>query len=140
MAYRTFSATSLAAIFAWFALATPVMGQNASQLLPVYLDQQNGFVYFLVQNNGSKTIYNLFGWVYGSGSPSRKGVYLINNPNQEGMKISLGEHVPGSAAMYRFPVTADNMDFTEYRLAVNTLSLRYPTRAHYKILRFFKSP
>ena len=83
----------------------------ATQLNPVYIDPHAGFIYFLVLNNGQRTISNLFGTVYGAGSVARRGAYLINNPNTDGIKVSIGAHISGSVAMYRFVVAPDNMDF-----------------------------
>ncbi len=118
-----------AAIFATFCLSAPLSAQTARQMSPVYIDPDNGFVYFLVSNNGSKTISNLFGTVYAYGSPVRPGLWRINNPHAEGMKVSLGAHRPGSAALYRFMVSSDNMDFTNYMLGIDDDSLFFPVRA-----------
>jgi len=125
-----------AAIFAC-AAAAPATAQvlQAQQLTPVYIDPDHGFVYFLVKNNGSTTIHNLFGWVFGFGSPAREGAYLVNNPHSEGLKVSLGPHIPGSVALYRFMAAPDNMDFANYRLLVHKESLRFPEHGYYHMLR-----
>lgn len=98
---------------------------QASPLKPVYIDPENGFVYFLVRNNGVRTIKSLYGRVFGAGSPYRPGVYLLNNPHSGGLKVSLGPHLPGSVAMYRFMISTDRMDFSDYGLLVMDDSLFY---------------
>ncbi|MBI4665381.1 MAG: hypothetical protein HY751_03100 [Nitrospinae bacterium] len=104
----------------------PAMASNARPLDPVYIDRDAGFVYFLVENRWKTDIESLYGWVYGHGSPSVPGVYLSNNPHIQGMKVSLGSHVPGSAALYRFPLRGDSTEFPRYSLAVNDKSLFHP--------------
>lgn len=118
----------LAAIVACFGASSTTQASTAQQLSPVYIDPDHGFIYFLVANNGFKTIKNLFGTVYGYGSPVRRGTWQVNNPHSEGLKVSLGDHRPGSAALYRFMVTRDNMDFTGYRLTIKEESLFFKSK------------
>ncbi|MGK7345587.1 MAG: hypothetical protein ACNS63_07240 [Candidatus Nitrospinota bacterium M3_3B_026] len=106
----------------------PAMGQSAVQLTPVMVDRAGGFVYFLVMNKGLHTIENLFGWVYGHGAPEAPGAYLVNNPHAQGQKVSLGEHVPGSAAMYRFAVAEAGAFFPRYTLLVSDKSIFHKRR------------
>ena len=122
---RIVSAVAMAAaIFAWPGHA---MGQSAAQLTPVYVDRDGGHIYFLVRNRGVDTIHNLFGWVYGYGARERPGAYLVNNPHAQGLKVSLGDHVPGSVAMYRFTATASLwLYFPAYTLLVSDSSLFHP--------------
>lgn len=101
----------------------PAMGQNAVQLTPVMVDRADGFVYFLVMNKGPHTISSLFGWVYGHGAPEAPGAYLVNNPHARAQKVSLGGHVPGSVAMYRFAVSEAGAFFPAYTLLVSDRSL-----------------
>lgn len=118
----------LAATIACFGFSSTAQSLTAQQLSPVYIDPDNGVVYFLVANNGFKTINNLFGTVYGYGSVARKGVWQVNNPHSQGIKVSLGAHRPGSVALYRFMVTQDNMDFTGYMLQVKEDGLFFPLK------------
>ncbi len=117
-----------AAITACLGVSSPAQSFTAQQLSPVYVDPDGGFVYFLVQNNGFRTINNLFGTVYGYGSSMRSGMWQVNNPHSQGIKVSLGAHRPGSAALYRFMVAPDNMDFTDFMLKINENSLFFPIR------------
>ncbi len=84
----------------------------------VFVDRDNGFVYFTVYNNGFATISNLFGYVLGDGNPELPGRRLMNNPNQGGMKVSLGKHYPGTLAMYRFKTLPPFMIYPEYSLFI----------------------
>jgi len=115
-----------AAIFAWPGHAC---AQSAVQLTPVFIDKDHGYVYFLVRNRSAETINNLFGWVYGYGSEERPGTHLINNPHAQGMKVSLGDHVPGSVAMYRFMIPENWMNYPRFSLLVADDGLFYPRKA-----------
>lgn len=123
--------TVLAAFIACLGVSSTAQSFTAQQLSPVYIDPENGFVYFLVANNGFRTINNLFGTVYGYGSPVRKGTWQVNNPHSEGMKVSLGAHRPGSTSLYRFMVTPDNMDFTSFALKIEEDSLFFPSKVRH---------
>lgn len=112
-----------------FAIPNPSSAGKTIQLDPVYIDRDNGFVYFLVQNRWDKNINNLYGWVYGYGLPKIPGVMLTNNPHSPGMKVSLGGHAPGSTAMYRFKVPEEMTMFPHYNLVVNDDSLFHPMTA-----------
>lgn len=113
------------AIFSWVA---PADAENAVQLTPVYIDRGAGYVYFLVGNRGDRTISNLYGWVYGFGSSERPGAYLLNNPHSQGLKVSLGDHRPGTVAMYRFMTPPEKLLFQNYFLIVQDEGLRHPWR------------
>lgn len=115
--------TLLGAIFAFPGF---VSAGNAVQLEPVYIDRDNGFIYFLVQNMWDKNINNLYGRVYGYGLPKIPGVMLSNNPHSPGMKVSLGGHLPGSSALYRFKLPEEMTVFPHYNLVVNDDSLFHP--------------
>jgi len=119
----------LAAIVACFGVSSPAQSLTVEQLSPVYVDPDSGFVYFLVKNNGYRTINNLFGTVYGYGSLVRSGTWRVNNQHSQGIKVSLGDHRPGSTALYRFMVTPDNMDFSNFMLKINENSLFFPLRS-----------
>ncbi len=104
---------------------SPAYGFDAArQIKPVFVDRDQGFVYFIVLNGWEHTINNLFGWVYGHGNAPN--AYLVNNPNREGMKVSIGPHLPGALAMYRFKVPERYIYFPRYALLVMDKSLRYP--------------
>lgn len=96
---------------------------KALQLGPTFIDRENGYVYFLVHNGWDRKIVNLFGSVYGYGLPNIPGAMLVNNPHSRGMKVSLGEHIPNSTAMYRFMLSTDLAVFPGYKLVVNDDSL-----------------
>lgn len=113
-------------IGAIFAIPTLSSAGKAIQLEPVYIDRDKGFVYFLVQNRWEKNITSLYGWVYGHGLPKIPGVMLTNNPHSPGMKVSLGGHIPGSTAMYRFKLPEEMTVFPHYNLVINDDSLFHP--------------
>lgn len=118
--------TVFAAIIAMIALSTGAAHAfRANPLKPVYIDPENGFVYFLVRNNGIRTIESLYGRVFGAGSPYRPGVHLLNNPHSGGLKVSLGPHQPGTVAMYRFMVSTDRLDFENFGLLIMDDSIFY---------------
>jgi hypothetical protein len=116
----------LGAIFAFPCLSS---AGKAVQLEPVYIDRDNGFVYFLIYNKWDKYINSLYGRVYGYGLPKIHGIMLTNNPHSPGMKVSLGGHVPGSTAMYRFKLPEEMTVFPHYTLVINDDSLFHPTVA-----------
>lgn len=109
-----------------FAIPPLSSAGRAIQLDPVYIDRDNGFVYFLVQNRWEKNITSLYGWVYGHGLPKFPGAHLTNNPHSPGMKVSLGGHIPGSTAMYRFKLPEEMTVFPNYNLVINDNSLFHP--------------
>lgn len=109
-----------------FALPGLSYAGNAVQLEPVYIDRDKGFVYFLVQNRWDKNINNLYGRVYGYGLPKIPGVMLANNPHSPGMKVSLGGHLPGYSALYRFRLPEEMTVFPYYNLVINDDSLFHP--------------
>jgi hypothetical protein len=109
-----------------FALPGLSVAENAVQLEPVYIDRDNGYVYFIVQNRWDQDIKKLYGWVYGHGLPKIHGIMLANNPHSPGMKVSLGEHIPRSSAMYRFKLPEEMTVFPHYRLVVNDDSVFHP--------------
>lgn len=109
-----------------FAMPSLSVAANAVQIEPVYIDRDCGFVYFIVQNRWNQSINKLYGWVYGYGFPRISGVMLINNPHSPGMKVSLGGHIPGSAAMYRFKLPEGMTVFPQYTLIVNDDSIFHP--------------
>lgn len=109
-----------------FAMPSLSVAANAVQIEPVYIDRDCGFVYFIVQNRWNQSINKLYGWVYGYGLPRISGVMLINNPHSPGMKVSLGGHIPGSAAMYRFKLPEGMTVFPQYTLIVNDDSIFHP--------------
>lgn len=115
-----------------FALPGFSSAQNAVQLDPVYIDRDNGFIYFLVLNRWGKDINSLYGRVYGYGLPKIPGIMLTNNPHSPGMKVSLGGHLPGSSALYRFRLPEEMTVFPHYNLVINDDSLFHPvtTRAY----------
>ncbi len=106
---------------------TPARAQNALQIPPAFIDREHGFTYFLVRNQWSHTVNNIFGSVYGFGSLNFPGLHIINNPHSEGMKVSLGIHYPGSVAMYRFQIPSGRLFFPKYILRINDNSLFYPS-------------
>jgi len=113
----------LVAVFAGYGAS---FASNAAPLEPAYIDRDAGYLYFLVQNNWDKPIKGLFGRVYGYGASGAPNVwYLVNNPHQEGMKISLEEHVPGATGMYRFKIPEDFAGFPRYSLKVENGSVYY---------------
>jgi hypothetical protein len=115
-----------------FALPGFASAGNAVQLEPVYIDRDNGFVYFIVQNRWDRDISKLYGWVYGYGLPKIPGIMLTNNPHSPGMKVSLGGHIPGSSAMYRFKLPEEMTVFPQYSLVLNDDSVFHSqlTRAY----------
>jgi len=117
-----------------FALCSPGSAQGAMAVADPQLtlvDHDEGYVHFLVYNGWHKTIDSLYGRVYGYGGPERPGLHLVNNPHAQGMKISLGPHLPGSMALYRFMTPKDQTWFHRYTLTINDKSLHHPR----KILR-----
>lgn len=113
----------LGAIFAMPALSE---ASNAVTLEPVYIDRENGYVFFIVQNRWDRDIDKLYGWVYGYGLPRIQGLMLANNPHSPGMKVSLGGHIPGSAAMYRFRLPEEMTAFPHYNLVIHDDSVFHP--------------
>lgn len=107
---------------------SPAFGQSATQVPPAFIDPDQGFVYFLVLNRWGRTINNVFGRVLGYGLRELPGAHLLNNPHQEGLKVSLGKHIPGSVAMYRFQTPGAWMFFPEYTLLINDHSLFQPRK------------
>ncbi|VAX19805.1 hypothetical protein MNBD_NITROSPINAE02-2174 [hydrothermal vent metagenome] len=104
---------------------SPAYGFGAAQQIkPAYVDRNQGFVYFIVLNKWEHTISNLFGWVYGHGNAP--AAYLVNNPNQEGIKVSIGPHAPGTLALYRFQVPERYIFFPQFALLVMDKGLFHP--------------
>ncbi|MBI5814968.1 MAG: hypothetical protein HZB29_05095 [Nitrospinae bacterium] len=119
MRFKAVFAT-ITAILASYGVSSASYGE---QLAPVYIDREAGYVYFLVQNNWNKPINNLFGWVYGSDPKGREAARLVNNPHQQGMKVSIESHSPGNAGLYRFKIPAEYSAYPEYRLIIQNDSL-----------------
>ncbi len=85
---------------------------------PTLVDRNQGFVYFTVYNAWNQPISRLFGKVYGYGLQGFRSPALINNPDQSGMKVSLGAHLPGTYALYRFKTPVGWTIFPRYALSV----------------------
>lgn len=98
--------------------APPVEAGHVTPVSPTLIDRGRGFVYFTLYNGWSEPITRLFGKVYGYGRPDLKTPALLNNPDQAGMKVSFGEHLPGSYAMYRFKIPTGWAVFPRYALEV----------------------
>lgn len=71
------------------------------------LADNSTFIVFKIKNNATRSIRNLFAWVYEyreskSGTPSN--FRLVNNPNRGGTLIEGDVHRPGTVAEWRFPL------------------------------------
>ncbi|QPJ65599.1 MAG: hypothetical protein G3M78_09415 [Candidatus Nitrohelix vancouverensis] len=69
------------------------------------------FIIFNIQNNASKTITNLYAWIYkyqedDEGKPGK--FLLVNNPHRGGTIINRVPHRPGSRTEWRFPLMRGN--------------------------------
>ncbi len=117
----------ISAFFAFSLLFHPpgANAQSATAVRPVMVDRENGFVMFVVKNNWSETIGSLFGKVYAYAKAGGGVAAVVNNPNAGAIKISLGEHRPGTYALYRFKVPEDALYYPDYRLYIENLSLRH---------------
>ncbi len=110
-------ASAIIAVLCGNELAEP--GPLALQLNPVYTDVERGYAYFLVRNRWNVPINALYGRIYGYDDQ----YYLVNNPNVNGLKVSLGDHVPGSAALYRFKIYLDRKMLSQFSLQVDDRSI-----------------
>ncbi|MBF0169669.1 MAG: hypothetical protein HQK87_01045 [Nitrospinae bacterium] len=108
------------AISAGMSLMAPRIAEAAyaKAVPPTLVDRGDGFVYFTVYNGWSHPITNLFGKVYGYGLRGLRGAMLINNPDQAGMKVSIGLHRPGTYALYRFKTPEGWTVFPRYALTL----------------------
>lgn len=117
----------ISAFFAFSLLFQPSVAnaQSAVAVRPVMIDRENGFVMFMVKNNWTDTIGTLFGKVYAYAKAGGGVAAVVNNPNAGAIKISIGEHRPGSYALYRFQIPEDALNYPDYRLYIENLSLRH---------------
>ena len=66
---------------------------------------------FKVRNNATRSIQNIFGWVYEltieeeGATPQFR---LVNNPNKGGILLTGGMHEPAAEKQWRFPLIAAN--------------------------------
>lgn len=67
------------------------------------------FILFTIRNNTTRSISNIFGWVY-EFIEDEQGVSsnfrLVNNPNQGGLIIKEKHHTPGTVVQWRFSLIA----------------------------------
>lgn len=93
------------------------------------LPAKTNTIVFRIRNNSSRTISNIFGWVYmydkginGKG----KNFVLLNNPHKGGNIVKGKPHRPGTISEWSFPLTREpfiaNQEI-DYTLKVHSRSI-----------------
>jgi hypothetical protein len=73
----------------------------------VRFSEDNQFIIFKVRSNVSRSISNVFGWVYRKPKATKEGeqpMALMNNPHQSAVLVRGGAHGPGKTEEWRFPL------------------------------------
>lgn len=93
------------------------------------LPSETNSIVFRIKNNASRTISQIYGWVYMyDKGPEGKGTnfVLLNNPHRGGTIIKGTPHRPGTISEWSFPLVREpfiaNQEI-EYTLRVHTRSI-----------------
>ena len=112
---------------------TNISGENAGEFIdlgyisfsPKYTLADNAKnIMFKIRNNTTRSIANIYAWIYEVTKDNNKRVpvyRLLNNPNNGGILVKGGAHRPGTVVDWRFLlVSADKNNINgEYTLWVN---------------------
>ena len=89
-------------------------------------------IIFPIRNNTTRTISNIFGWVYRFNQPPEGKPFnfvLVNNPHRGGTVIKGKPHRPTTIADWRFPLikaVPGSKKAGKYTLRISTKSVFYP--------------
>ncbi len=93
------------------------------------LTPDNRGILFRIRNNTTRTISNIFGWVYiyeKGEDDKEKNFVLLNNPHKGGSIVKGKPHSPGKISEWRFPLvrkaTPPNQN-VKYTLRVHSRSI-----------------
>jgi len=93
------------------------------------LPDNTNTITFRIRNNSTRTISNIFGWVYSyNKAPNGKGknFLLLNNPNKGGIIIKGKPHRPGTVSEWSFPLVRKSSTANpeiDYTLRVHSRSI-----------------
>jgi len=93
------------------------------------LPDKTNTITFRIRNNSTRTISNIFGWVYRyDKSPDGKGknFVLLNNPHKGGIIIKGKPHRPGTVSEWSFPLVREPFTANQeidYTLRVHSRSI-----------------
>jgi hypothetical protein len=94
-------------------------------------------IIFKIRNNATRSIKNIFAWVYEIKKEEDGGVSgfrLVNNPNKSGLPIKGGAHEPSAEEQWSFPLIAANPPIDpskQFTLLVDPRGVRFAAIENY---------
>ncbi len=92
------------------------------------LTKDRKHIIFKIKNNTSRTISNIYGWVYQYQEGDPNSSTLVNNPNQGGLLIEGGPHNSGKIVSWKFkllPLRKPATPKDRYALKTSNKSIFY---------------